>query len=268
MLKDKIFLFSSFMLTEDRAPICEYNLNKTISEKPKDIEFYIQDSSDENFRFCEKLKLDDLCFYENKKLNFLNSWKELLQKKETSYCLSIFDDFMFFGLDEKAIENGIKLLDSDHTIDCILIDYYPFGQIDEFNKKIKIDSQIIAQKNQNPNVIEVVEVENSKFNIHNNDNAQFCYSWFMNTAIFRREKYLESINFFSSRFTNPHQAELNFHTCPDELKFKKVATFHNASVGMVDLGFAHSIGIRDLHSDTKKYFDLLLSGYSIENKYD
>lgn len=268
MLENKLFFFSSFMLTEDRVSICEYNLNKTIHNKPKSVNFYILDSSNENFKFFEKINLDDSCLYENKKLDFIKSWQELLKKENTPYCLSVFDDFMFFGLDEKAIENGVKLLDSDPTIDCILIDYYPFGQINDSDKTIKIDFQTINQKNQNPNIMEVRDIDGTKFSIHNNSNAQFCYSWFMNTAIFRREKYLESINFFSDRFKNPHQAELNFHLCPDQLKFKKVATFYNASSGMVDLGFAHSIGIRDLNSDTKKYFELLLNGYSIENKHD
>lgn len=262
-IKSKITAFSSFKSSAEREEICTFNINNFIENKPSEIDFYIQESCGERDSIKNKINLNKNCFYEVKNNNFIQSWIELLEKTTTDYCLSVFDDFFFFGLNDSVINSCITLLDSDETIDCVLIDHNFLNSYDDNKKEIYLDKEYINQRNNSPLVIDRKVVDDTNFNIIDNSSFQFSYSWFMNTAVFRREKYLESLKFFANVFNNPHQAELNHIMCPENLKLKKIATFQNSTCGMVDIGYIHIIGIRQPNTGNEMYFKKLKEGYKI-----
>lgn len=262
-IKNKITAFSSFKSNYQRDEICAFNLNYFIKNRPFNIDFYIQESASEQDSIKSKINLDDNCLYEIKNNNFIQSWVELLERAQSDYCLSVFDDFFFYGLDEQVLKSCVELLDSDSTIDCILIDNNVLNSYDDDKKEIYLDKQYIHQRNNSPCIVGKAILNGVNFNIINNSTSQFVYSWFMNTAIFRREKYLESLKFFGNYFTNPHQAELNHTMCPNHLRLNKIATFENSICGMVDIGYVHILGIRQPNSGSELYFQKLKQGYKI-----
>lgn len=262
-INSKISAFSSFKSSPEREDICTFNINNFIKNKPFNMDFFIQETPYFGKTIKTNLNLDETCFYDVKENNFIDSWIELLEKTDSDYCLSVFDDFFFFGLDEKTIKSSIDLLDYDDTIDCVLIDHNILLSFDDKKNEIYLDKSYINDRNNNPNIIDKKIINDISFNIVNNTGSSFVYSWFMNTAIYRKEKYLESLRFFSAMFKNPHQAELNHHMCPEHLKLNKIATFTNSVCGMVDIGYVHIIGIRQPNTINQIFFEKLKQNYKI-----